>query len=295
MPNPTMALILETAVETLGSNYRAASFSPLGGSGFCDLFRLSVAGENDLFVKAGGKMIDPFQAEQQGLLLLTQCDAFRVPALLDCTGRSGLDMLLMEWIDIAPLGMSQGARFGEALAQLHGIEAQRFGLDQNNFIGASLQLNGWHGEWWPFFCQRRLGYQLELAGQRGLPRAVQSAGQILLQRIEQRFKEDTPTACLLHGDLWTGNTGIDPQGNPVIFDPAVYYGDADTDIAMSRLFGSLPDSVYQAYRALRPVRGDWPLRQMVYDLYHWLNHYNLFGGGYLRSVADTIQQLQRLL
>ena len=290
-----MTAAIETAVETLGSNYRAASLTPLGGSGFCELFRLSAVGESDLFVKAGRNMLDPFQAEQQGLALLTQCDAFRVPAVLCCTGRFGLDVLLMEWIQIAPLEMSQGAQFGEALAQLHSIEAPGFGLEQNNFIGATPQINDWHAKWWPFYCQRRLGYQLDLAGQRGLPGAVKTAGQTLLPRIEQRFQQDTPKPGLLHGDLWLGNTGVDPQGNPVIFDPAVYYGDPDTDIAMSRLFGSLPDSVYQAYRALRPARGQWPVRQMVYDLYHWLNHYNLFGGGYLNSVVKTIQQLQRLI
>ena len=141
--------------------------------------------------------------------------------------------------------------------------------------------------WVQFWRERRLGYQLQLARANGHGGRFQVLGEKLLAKLDSFFSEANQAASLLHGDLWSGNYSFDSEGQPVLFDPAVYYGDRETDIAMTELFGGFPAAFYAAYRESYPIDPGYDVRKNLYNLYHILNHLNLFGGGY-RSQAEQM-------
>ena len=246
-------------------------------------------GERQFFVKGNtASSLEMFEAEAEGLHELRKADAIRVPEPY-ATGVSGrIAWLVMEAL---PLGASPDpARFGERLARMHEYHAPHYGWHRDNTIGSTPQPNGWMDDWLEFLRERRLGFQLELARTRGLdPRTVE-AGERLLESLPLFF-DHQPPASLLHGDLWRGNVGGLPDGSPAIFDPAVYYGDAEADLAMTELFGGFGEPFFAAYRAIRPISPDYPTRRTLYNLYHILNHYNLFGGGYDSQADNMIRQL----
>jgi len=176
---------------------------------------------------------------------------------------------------------------GEQLADLHRHTSPdgRFGWHRDNYIGATPQANGWKESWAEFWLERRLRPQLELAGRNGFVLEAPPLG--LLDGHE-------PKPCLLHGDLWSGNAGFTLQG-PVVFDPAVYYGDREADLAMTELFGGFPREFYEAYQEAYPLENGYELRKQLYNLYHLLNHLNLFGAGYLAQVKATLGLLRDAL
>jgi len=168
------------------------------------------------------------------------------------------------------------------LAQLHRATGPRFGWERDNFIGPTPQHNGWSDDWRDFFLEKRLKPQFELARTNGFSLEMPSLSLLDNHR---------PQPSLLHGDLWSGNAGFS-NGQPVIFDPSVYYGDREADLAMTELFGGFPDEFYSAYRKEFPVEGGYEKRKHLYNLYHLLNHLNIFGGGYLAQVQSTLRQLR---
>lgn len=175
------------------------------------------------------------------------------------------------------------AAMARMLARLHRTPGPRFGWGSDNWIGLSPQKNGWKEDWAEFFWEFRLLPQLERAGLTG-------DGFFLAQRMKQLLEQHQPSPSLLHGDLWGGNVGFTPQG-PVIFDPAVYFGDREADIAMTELFGGFPESFYRAYDEELPLDAGYDTRKHLYNLYHLLNHLNLFGHGYLPQVKATLARL----
>ena len=174
------------------------------------------------------------------------------------------------------------AALGRMLAEAHRRPAPGFGWHRDNYIGATPQQNGWHDDWATFWRERRLDPQLALAKSNGFD--LQTNG---LQELLQRHH---PQPSLLHGDLWSGNVGFTPAG-PVVFDPAVYYGDREADLAMTELFGGFPDGFHAAYNDAYPVEAGYARRKHLYNLYHLLNHLNIFGGGYLGQVKATLRLL----
>src|SRR5262249_29793225 len=150
-----------------------------------------------------------------------------------------------------------------------------------NTIGMTPQINEADSDWIRFFRERRLRYQLDLAVGNGYGGDLQKQGAQLLERMHGLFAGHRPQPSLLHGDLWGGNWGATADGTPVIFDPAVYFGDREADIAMTRLFGGFDTSFYGAYESAWPLEAGWQARTTLYNLYHVLNHLNLFGAGYL--------------
>jgi fructosamine-3-kinase len=230
-------------------------------------------------------------AEADGLAALRPTGTVRVPETL-AQGERGLTL---EWVDLRPLDARSGAALGSALAALHHAAAgERFGWHRDNFIGPTPQRNAWCTEWAEFFRERRLRPQFELAAANGHGGALQRDGDRLLDRVDALLAGHDPAASLLHGDLWGGNAGALPDGTPVIFDPAVYIGDRESDVAMTELFGRLPESFYAAYRDAYPLDHDYALRRELYNLYHLLNHLNLFGEAYRvrcgRAVASLLAQ-----
>jgi fructosamine-3-kinase len=177
------------------------------------------------------------------------------------------------------------------LALQHQRRATEFGWSRDNVIGSTPQRNDWADDWVVFFRERRLRYQLELASHNGAGAGIQHRGEILLERLGDFFTTYRPVASLLHGDLWSGNWGADEQGEPVIFDPATYYGDRESDLAMTRLFGGFGADFYAAYTATWAPDPGARTRTALYNLYHVLNHFNLFGGGYLAEARSMIEGL----
>ena len=231
-------------------------------------------------------------AEVDGLARLTAAGALRVPRVLAQEASAAEAWLELEWFDLRAVDTAAEARMGAALARLHAVVGPAFGLDCDNAIGGSRQPNAPAGDWPQFWCLRRLGFQLELAARNGLRGRLLDRGRQLLERVPLFFAGYAPAPSLLHGDLWAGNRGVLADGTPVVFDPAVYYGDREADIAMTRLFGGFAAPFYEAYAAEWPLDAGAATRTDLYNLYHALNHLNLFGAGY-RAMAESM--VERLL
>jgi protein-ribulosamine 3-kinase len=180
---------------------------------------------------------------------------------------------------------------GERLALQHRRAATAFGWRRDNTIGRTPQLNGWSESWVTFLRERRLRYQLDLAARNGYSGRLQPQADALLERLHAFFTDYQPIPSLLHGDLWGGNWAVAEDGGPVIFDPAVYYGDREADLAMTRLFGGFGPDFYAAYQAAWPLDAGARTRCDLYNLYHVLNHANLFGTGYIRQAQTLIGSL----
>ena len=249
-------------------------------------------GDRLLFVKiadqSGGAGLE---AEATGLLALAGAHAVRVPLVLARGSVAQSSFLALEWIESRPAGRAAERRLGEQLAAQHQVTAAQFGFASDNFIGRTPQPNGWLHDWAEFFRERRLRHQLTLAAQNGFAALLEQAGERLLESVDALLADHRPEASLLHGDLWAGNWLADEQEEPLIFDPAVYYGDREADIAMTRLFGGFGRAFYDAYQAAAPLPAGYSVRAELYNLYHVLNHANLFGGGYARQARASIDRL----
>lgn len=253
------------------------------------------AGKLDLFVKtASAKAVDMFDAEAEGLRELAAAEAIRVPTVY-ASGVAGNDAFIaLEFLQFEPSNAAAERRLGERLAAMHRYTAERFGWHRDNTIGLTPQNNPWSDDWVDFFREQRLECQLDLAASNGYTGELQSLGRELADGLRSLFREYTPEPSLLHGDLWGGNWAV-ANGEPVIFDPAVYYGDRESDLAMTRLFGGFGAAFYDAYKAAWPLAVGSGARQELYQLYHLLNHLNLFGGGYAGSAINTLRSLCRIL
>lgn len=245
-----------------------------------------------IFVKVGAeRSAGAFEAEAAGLTELAQAGAVRVPRVLACGGSGAHAFLALEWLDLRSADMAAEARLGEQLAFQHRVGASTFGWHRDNTIGSTPQANPASTDWIGFFRDRRLGFQLDLARRNGHEGRLQERGAQLLTLMAAFFTSHRPVPSLLHGDLWGGNFAADPGGAPVIFDPAVYYGDREADIAMTRLFGGFGHAFYTAYQSTWPLDQAAGTRRALYNLYHVLNHLNLFGGGYAGQAESMIDRL----
>ena len=243
------------------------------------------------FRKTGPESAAPmFEAEADGLEELRTAGEIRVPEVLDCGVAQGQSYIVLERLRLQAPGRDTERRFGEQLARLHGHTQDQFGWFRDNTIGLTPQVNTLCDEWVEFFREHRLRYQLDLAVANGYGDAVSSRGEVLLNRLPELFDGYTPVASLLHGDLWGGNWGS-VGGEPVIFDPAVYYGDRESDIAMTMVFGGFGQAFYEVYEASWPMASGHERRIKLYQLYHILNHLNLFGSSYLRRATALMSDL----
>ncbi len=264
--------------------------TPVSGGDISAAWRLSTR-DGDLFIKTGPlSAAEMFAAEAEGLAEIASTASIAVPELVSC-GQSATGVFLaLEWLELGRADATAECCLGEQLASLHQTSETRFGWHRDNTIGLTLQENAWNEDWVEFFREHRLAFQLSLAAQNGFGGELQELGARLLKRLPVYFDKEQPTASLLHGDLWGGNWGC-CNGRPVIFDPAVYYGDRETDLAMTRLFGGFGSSFYDAYEAVWPQREGQRERQHLYQLYHVLNHLNLFGSGYLGGAIELIRKV----
>ena len=231
-----------------------------------------------------------FAAEAEGLAELAKCGAIRVPEVLDCGIEGNQAFIEIEWLELSPATPNVEAQLGEQLAAMHRTTADRFGWHRDNTIGLTPQYNDWSDDWVAFFREHRLGFQFRLAAENGYTGQLQEQGAQLLKRLPVFFKDYAPAPSLLHGDLWAGNWGC-CDGEPVIYDPAVYFGDRETDLAMTRLFGGFGAAFYEAYEASAALAPGHRERGELYQLYHVLNHLNLFGSAYLGRAQQLISNL----
>ncbi len=262
----------------------------LGGGCICEAYCIGGEDGRRYFVKlhaAGGS--DMFSAELDGLTALASAKALRVPEPV-CMGTTGGGAyLVMEFIAFG--GRADHPRLGRELAVLHQRCQGQFGWFRDNMIGATVQSNTVDTDWVRFLARQRFGVQLDLAKTNGAGAKLLDAGARLVERLDEFFPAYSPAASLLHGDLWSGNYGFDSGGAPVVFDPAVYFGDRESDLAMTELFGGFAPSFYAAYNEAWPLDPGYSVRKQLYQLYHVLNHFNLFRGSYQAQARSMMGRL----
>ncbi len=290
MSGDTVPLAAALAVATGRDVAREPDVAVGGGS--INECRRWPSREGPMFVKlAPAGSVGMFEAEADGLRELEQARALRVPQVLGCGVAEGRAFLALEWIDFGAASSRSEALLGERLAAQHRVTAAEFGWRRDNTIGSTPQPNEPDRDWVRFYVVRRLRFQLDLAARNGFGGRLAERGALLCERASHFFATHRPAASLLHGDLWGGNWGADASRQPVIFDPAVYFGDREADLAMTRLFGGFGPSFYAAYAAAWPLEPGVEERRTLYNLYHVLNHLNLFGGGYARQAESMIERL----
>jgi len=246
---------------------------------------------DSIFLKTGNTgSLDMFEAEADGLDELASAGAVRVPKVLACGETGNNAFLATKWIDFDQPGRETERLLGQQLAEMHRHQKEQYGWHRDNTIGLTPQHNQWSENWIEFFREQRLGFQLRLAERNGYGGELQSTGTTLSENIAKLFQNYEPVASLLHGDLWGGNWAASSE-QPVIFDPAVYYGDRESDIAMTKLFGGFGPDFYSAYQESWPMEAGHEERLKLYQLYHVLNHLNLFGRGYFGRSMQLIRDL----
>jgi fructosamine-3-kinase len=271
LPAPVEAWLVE---QGHGSIERIHS---VGGGCINNGARIEMTSGESYFLKTNSSTPqDMFAREAEGLTALAVDDGPRVPV----TYLHGPHYILME--DLNPTRRQDGywIAFGRQLASLHRHTAERFGFDHDNYVGSTPQPNPWTEDGHEFFAQHRLTFQAQLASQAGY------LSQSDLKRVEslcQKLPDLVPDqpASLIHGDLWSGNAMTADQGEPALIDPAVHYGWAEAELGMTSLFGGFPAEFYDSYEEANPLEPGWRARLSLYNLYHVLNHVNLFGAGYL--------------
>ncbi|WP_070989721.1 fructosamine kinase family protein [Halofilum ochraceum] len=277
------------ALEPAGIAGPLRQARPVAGGCIHETARVTAGDGRALFLKANSGDHGPMlAAEAYGLKQLAAADGPRVPRVLGHGVAHGRAWLMTEYLDLQPSGDAAG--YGHELARMHAYQGEAFGLDHDNWIGTTEQPNGPHEDWVTFWRERRLGHQLELAAADGHA-ALVDRGRRLAGRLDELFGGHQPPPSLLHGDLWSGNQAYDRDGRGVVFDPAVYFGDREADLAMTELFGGLPDAFWSAYCEAWPLEPGYPVRRELYNLYHVLNHAHLFGGGYVPQSARMIDRL----
>ena len=283
---------LEAVVaEGTGDRFELRSADPVHGGCINRAYRIS-DGARHFFVKLNDlRMLPKFEAEAHALSKLARAGGPRVPEVIWVGELDGDAGLLLEFIDLQPLAGKSAAALGRALAAMHSVTAAGFGWSADNFIGASTQVNTRDDRWASFFRKRRIGHQLELAARSGFGDVLGERGERLLSAVDVLLASHRPAPSLVHGDLWAGNAARDAAGNPVVFDPAAYFGDRETDLAMTELFGGFGSGFRQAYEAAWPLEPGYPVRRTLYNLYHILNHLNLFGASYLSRSVEMIDRL----
>lgn len=280
--------IREDIFQTTGIRLREGRQS-IGGGSINQAVHVQGEGR-DFFVKTNtASGLAMFEAEAAGLRELAASATVRVPEPICCGVAAANAYLVLEYLEFGRRG--KGALLGEQLAALHRVSRDGFGWDRDNTIGSTPQINTPCDDWIAFWREHRLGYQFDLARENGWEGKLQQYAEQLLEGLGSFFSDYRPQPALLHGDLWSGNHGYLIDGQPVIFDPAVYYGDRETDIAMTELFGGFSADFYAGYRAAWPLDAGYAVRKQLYNLYHILNHLNLFGGSYQGQALDLSQRL----
>ncbi|MGL6342348.1 MAG: fructosamine kinase family protein [Waterburya sp.] len=270
--------IAQAITQATGQDFAIANTKSVGGGCINQGYRISGNG-TEYFVKLNqASQVEMFAAEAIGLKQMYATQTITVPQPICWGTAANSSYIVLQWLDLGGSNSQSWTEMGRQLAAMHRKGTrENFGWERNNTIGSTPQINTWTDNWADFFAEHRIGYQLKLAKRRGGnfgdPNQVMKA-------VKHKLADRQPSASLVHGDLWSGNAAITSDGKPVILDPATYYGDRETDIAMTELFGGFPQAFYHGYNEAWQLDTGYQQRKSIYNLYHVLNHFNLFGGGY---------------
>jgi fructosamine-3-kinase len=286
MDEKLQSAISRSIANATGSKFEAQQFEACGGG--CINSAVILFGETECyFVKLNtAEKLEMFIAEAAGLEAIRDTGTICVPGPIAYGSFEEMAFLILEAVEFGAHANWQ--EMGRQLARLHRHTADRFGWVRENTIGSTPQHNNWTDNWADFFHDHRLGFQFKLARQNGY---FFEQADALLEFIPKLLTDHTPEPSLLHGDLWSGNASFLANGQPVIYDPACYYGDRETDLAFSEFFGGFSPRFYEGYQSEWPLAEGYERRRTLYNLYHVLNHVNLFGGSYVKSARQMIQQL----
>lgn len=281
--------ISEHISEKTNSPFTAINQQSVGGGCINTAFQLE-GHKASYFVKTNrAGLLSMFEAEATGLAAMAASQTIKVPEPVCCGEASGHSYLVLEYVEFG--GRRYEALLGEQLAAMHRYTGGRYGFEIDNTIGSTPQKNAYQADWIRFYQQERLTFQFDLALSNGSGSYLMDKGMQLIEQVPVFFKTYKPPASILHGDLWSGNYSYAKDGQPVIFDPATYYGDREADIAMTELFGGFGSQFYAAYNHAWPLDEGYEVRKTLYNLYHILNHFNLFGGGYLSQAQGMVDRL----
>lgn len=279
---------LEVQLNTSLQNGR---FTKIGGGDINTTYQLKIATQSWFIKLNKAELLFMFEAEAVNLKELAKSQCIRVPKVIAIGIANNYAYLILEYLSLRSLSVLSERLFAEQLARQHQQSQSYFGWFQSNTIGSTRQENGYYTDWGLFWQQQRLGKQLSLAAANGYIGKLQRDGEKLNAQLADFFSNYSVQPALLHGDLWRGNVAADYSNQPVMFDPACYYGDRETDIAMTELFAGFSADFYAVYQAHYPLDPGYSVRKTLYNLYHILNHLNLFGCGYLRQAEIMIEKL----
>ncbi len=283
--------IAKHITDSTGAAFTVHKHSTIGGGCINTAFLIEDH-EKKFFVKLNhATALDMFVAESTGLDEIVTAGTIFAPQPLCFGTTESQAYLVMEHIERGTAGENGMRLFGKQLAEMHRATASQYGWKIANTIGSTPQLNVLDSSWHHFWREQRLTPQLELAARNGYRGGLQSKGEKLLSALPLLLANHQPPPSLLHGDLWSGNYAFNTDSMPIIFDPAVYFGDRETDIAMTELFGGLSSDFYDAYRDTWPLSPEYETRKSLYNLYHILNHANLFGGSYISQAENMIDRI----
>lgn len=282
--------IAEDISRATGQPFEIQDRRSLAGGSINQALRLS-DGDREYFIKTNrAAQYAMFEAEALGLREIAETQTIRVPKPICWGTANGSCYIVMEYLPLGNSNRDSWYRMGQDLAAMHRVTSDRgFGWQRDNTIGDTPQKNPWTEDWVEFFVEHRLRYQFQLANRRGNFRRQDE----VMAAVPSLLAGHTPEPSLVHGDLWSGNASVTADGTPVILDPATYYGDREVDIAMSELFGRFPDAFYKGYNDTYPLEPGYETRKTLYNLYHIINHFNLFGGGYGSQAQSMMDRLLR--
>ena len=285
--------------HSIGADFKIKTKSSVAGGDINSAYQISGIRQSrqlkqqqtlNFFVKINSiELQSMFQLEYESLIELSQNQLLQIPHPV-CFGVSAdKSYLVLEYLTLQSRGDSSA--LGRALANMHQITAKQYGWQHNNFIGSTPQSNQYHNNWLSFWRDERIIPQFEMLYNKGYQSYLSPSAEQFLIHLESLLIDHHPPASLLHGDLWSGNYAYSETGQPVIFDPALYYGDRETDLAMTELFGGFDEKFYTAYNEVWPLEKGYKSRKTLYNLYHILNHANLFGSSYLNQAINMLQRL----
>jgi len=286
--------------ERIGEKIKVKEISSVGGGCINETARVET-NQGIFFAKWNDAKLFPgmLETEAKGLQLLKVADEIKIPEVIAQKIMGSRQFLILEFIDAsptAPLLKERGLRgevfwsdFGKSLAKLHKHTSEKFGADHDNYIGSLPQSNRQHEKWSEFFILERLEPQIKLAhDSQKISNSVSRRFGNLFSQLEKIFPQEKPS--LLHGDLWSGNFMTGNKGEPVLIDPAVYYGHREMDIAMTKLFGGFSSEFYESYNETLPLENDRETRTDICNLYPLMVHVNLFGGSYATQVESILRR-----
>ena len=285
----TLSTIIRNKIEeNIGAKIK--SFSSLSGGCISDAYKITDEKGNDYFLKLNPSPKDLFIKESNGLKELKKAGTIRVPEVKVCSEA----FILTEFIRTRNRSKNFFEDFGKRFAELHRFTGEKFGFYEDNYIGSNPQINhtdeSERNNWITFYFNKRILYQYKLAEKNGYSTKELREGISFLEKnIHQIIGDSVESPTLLHGDLWSGNYLPDENGDACLIDPAVYYGNREADLAMTRLFGGFSHEFYSSYNDAFPLKEGYEYRENIYILYHVLNHLNLFGTSYYSHAISLIR------